>query len=407
MVKRLVIPGLVMLMAISPVIAAGCSAGRNANPGGWQWPNQIVVSSAGGSGLAKYVSWTSLLESDVGSKVRVVPEENSIQRFRSVQERKALLTNGGKRETGNVIEAVEGHAVRNAWPFPMRFVWTHALANSGIFVRADSPIKTIYDIKKGTRWAVWSMQPTVVKVPKAILDWVQVKHDDIVWVNAGSYDGCARAVAEGRADIMFCFPVSVAIYEAASAPQGIRFLDLNSDKDPEGAKRFRLIDPSYSFGPILSGVPEARGRWGTVGYTSEVTHAASDPEVIYNLVKWFDANFGRYKTAFDSNEFMDISNVMECLKVTCLPAHDGTIKYLKDKGLWTPDHDRRQLINIAMIDAYMQAYPEVIRLAESKGIKIDQTNKEWIDLWEGFKREKHLPRFGVHQSLTTDYGERY
>jgi len=407
MEKQKVFYSLVLAVVLSLVLIPGCVSGGAADSGGWRWPDQIVFSSAGSSGLAKYVSWASLLEKDIKSKVRVVPEENSIQRFRSVQEQRALLTNGGKRETGNVIEAVEGHAVKDAGPFPMRFVWTHALANSGIFVRGDSPIKTIYDIKPGIRWAVWSMQPTVVKVPKAIADWIKLPHDQIVWVNAGSYDGCARAVAEGRADIMFCFPVSAAIYEAASAPQGIRFLDLNSDKDPEGAKRFRLVDPSYCFGPILSGVPEARGHWGTVGYTSEVTHAASDPELIYHLVQWLDSNFERYKKSFDSNEFMDIANVIECLKTTCLPVHEGTIRFLKERGLWTPDHDRRQATNLAMIDAYIKAYPEVIKLAESKGIKIDPTNKAWIDLWEGYKREKHLPRFGLHQSLTVEYGEYY
>jgi len=280
-------------------------------------------------------------------------------------------------------------------------------ATPRIFVRGDSPIKTIYDIKPGIRWAVWSMQPTVIKVPKAIADWIQLPHDQIVWVNAGSYDGCARAVAEGRADIMFGFPTSPAIYEAASAPQGIRFLDLNSDKDPEGALRFRANDPAYAFSPILSGVPEARGVWGTSGATLEVTIDKTDPELVYNFAKWLDTNYAQYKDAFDTNEHMNIETLMSALEKTMIPVHDGLIKYLKEKNLWTPAHDKRQATNIAAVTAWCNAYPEAIKLADSKGIKVDPTNEAWMKLWEDYQKEKHLPKIGLHQSLTVDYVDNY
>jgi TRAP transporter TAXI family solute receptor len=390
------------------LLFSGCGGGGTlTTASGWQWPRTLIITSGGGSGLAKYVSWTTMMEKDTGMSIRVVPEENSIQRFMSVQYGKAFLVKGGKRELGNVIEATEGHAVRDGGPWQMRVVWIHAISNSGIFVRGDSPIKTIYDIKPGIRWAVWSMQPTVLKVPKAIADWIQLPHDQIVWVNAGSYDGCARAVAEGRADIMFGFPTSPAIYEAAAAPGGIRFLDLNSDKDPEGAARFRANDPAYAFGPILSGVPEARGVWGTSGATLEVTLDKSDPELVYNFAKWLDTNYERYKDAFDTNEHMSIDALMNALERSMIPVHDGLIKYLKEKNLWTPAHDKRQATNIAAVTAWCNAYPEAIKLADSKGIKIDPTNEAWMNFWQDYQKEKHLPKIGLHQSLTVDYVDNY
>lgn len=394
----------VVLLAL---LFSGCGGSPQTTASGWQWPRTLIITSGGGSGLAKYVSWTTLMEKDTGVSIRVVPEENSIQRYIQVQTGKAFLVKGGKRELGNVIEATEGHAVRDGGPWQMRVVWMHAISNSGIFVRGDSPIKTIYDIKPGIRWAVWSMQPTVLKVPKAIADWIQLPHDQIVWVNTGSYDGCARAVAEGRADIMFGFPTSPAIYEAASAPYGIRFLDLNSDKDPDGAARFRKNDPAYAFGPILSGVPEARGKWGTTGATLEVTRAGSDPELVYYFAKWLDENYPRYREAFDTNEHMTIDALMNALERTMIPAHDGLIKYLKEKGLWTPAHDKRQATNVAVVTAWCNAYPEAIKLADSKGIKVDPTNEAWIKLWQDFQKEKHLPKIGLHQSLTVDYVDYY
>ncbi|MCX8126317.1 MAG: hypothetical protein N3E40_04140, partial [Dehalococcoidia bacterium] len=207
--------------------------------------------------------------------------------------------------------------------------------------------------------------------------------------------------------IMFGFPTSPAIYEAAAVPYGIRFLDLNSDKDPEGAARFRKNDPAYAFGPILSGVPEARGVWGTTGATLEVTRAEIDPELVYHLAKWLDENYLRYKDAFDTNEHMTIDALMNALERTMIPAHDGLIKYLKEKGRWTPAHDKRQATNISVITAWCNAYPEAIKLADAKGIKVDPTNEAWIKLWQDYQKEKHLPKIGLHQSLTVDYVDYY
>jgi len=400
--KSIYVAASVLAVLVVAASLVGCDSRTKVESDGWQWPKQMVIASSGGSGLAKYLSWTTMLEQDTGVTVRIVPEEASVQRFINVQRGEMLLVKGGKSEIANMIEAIEGHAVREGGPFQVRMVWMHAISNSGIFVRGDSAIKTLADIKPGIRWAVWSMQPTVLKVPRAILDWVQVKHDDVIWVNTGTFDGAARAVAEGRADIMFGFPTSAAIYEAAAAPEGIRFISLNSDLDPAGAARFRMIDPMYAFAPIRSGVPEARGVWGTEGNTIEVTRAETDPQLVYHLAKWLDENYKRYKDAFSTNETMSIENVMAALNTTYLPAHDGLVKYLREKGLWTPQHDKRQATNQAQLDRFVKAYPEAIKLADAKGIKIDPANKEWNDFWVKFKKDQGIRDLSLHQSLTVD-----
>jgi len=393
------------LMAAILVVAAlaACGGGQTKiESDGFQWPREIHISAGGSTGMAKYVSWAAIMEKDTGMSIRIVPEENSVQRFKNVQTQQMLMTKGGKTEYANVVEAIEGHATKDAGPFPGRFAWTHAIANSFVFVRGDSPIKTIYDIKKGTRWAVWSMQPTVTKVPRAILDWIQVPHDDIVWFNAGSYDACARAVAEGRADVMFGFPTSPAIYEASSAPEGIRTLDLDSSKDPAGAARFRVNDPMYSFGPILEGIPEARGHWGTIGYTVDITYEDAPTDLIYHIAKWLYENFDRYKDKYASNRHMDIENVMTNLQTTYLPVHSGTIKLLKELGRWTPDHDKRQIRNLEMVTPFIAAYQDAIKQAEAKGIEVKPTNKAWIDFWTAYKKEHKIADLYLHQSLTVE-----
>jgi len=355
--------------------------------GEWQWPDIIFICSSGSSGMAKYVSWSSLMEKDVPAKLRVIPEANGLHRYRNIKEGKMFMCSAGKSAFRNIIEALEDNAVRDVGPFPARVVWVHALSNSGVYVRGDSEVNTIYDIKPGIRWAVWQETASVMRVPNGILRWVGVDPDDVVWVNTGSYDACQRAVADGNADITWGFPTSSSVFEAAAAPHGIKYLDLNSDEDPEGADRFREQAPMYVFGPIGNGVPEARGVWGTQGYNMEITSINSDPDLVYQFAKWLDENYDLYKDAYSSNHWMDIDNLMTAIEQTYVPCHEGLIKYLKEKGLWTEAHDARQAVNVDLIEQYIKAYAEAIARADAQGIEVSPTNDAWHELWTNYKTE--------------------
>jgi TRAP transporter TAXI family solute receptor len=368
----------------------------------WEWPEIVYFVSSGSSGMAKYVSWTSHLENDVGVKVRVIPEASGVARGQMVKERKMLMTAAGKSAFRNTMEALEEFAVSGGGPFQARMVWVHALANSGMFVRADSEIQDIYDIKPGVRFSVWSDRASVLRVPKAILDWAQVPHDEAHFVNSGSYEGAVRAVMDGRADVFWGFPTSPVIFEASSAPHGIRYIDMNGEADPEGAVRFRETSPMYVFGPINTGVPEARGVWGTQGYTLEITSVDSDPELIYQLVKWLHENYDAYAKAYDTNHYMSLEHVEIAAEQSYMPLHEGLVRYLKELGIWTPAHDKRQAENILLFTRYVDAYDEAKQMARDQGIEISPLNRDWIDLWENHKKELGIPEIRMFTGLDAD-----
>lgn len=333
----------------------------------------------------------------------VVPENDSTKRMRLIKDGEMFIYEIGKASFRNHAEAIGEAADRKGGGFQARVVWVSGTAHSGVFVRGDSKINSLYDIKPGIRWSVWSTEPSVLKVPKAILDWVQVPHDQVKWVISGSTEGAVRAVSEGRADIMWFFPTSEYIYEAAAAPFGIKFLDLNSKADPEGAARFRLSDPMYTFGIMgLGVVPEARGRWGTVGEKYYITREQTDPNLVYNVAKWLDNNFDKFKERHRSLLDTSIDVLVQGLETTYLPVHTGLIWYLKEKGLWNDDLERRQKQNSKILQVYIDAYAEAIALADKKGVQVVPSNKAWIELWENYKKERKLPPIAMHQSLKVD-----
>jgi len=393
------------IIIITVLLFGACSTGASTTTtatGAWKWPSIVYVTASGQSGMAKFASWATIMEADTGMAIRVVPESSPVKETLNLRQGKMLLGSASKSAYRNVIEALEDMAIRDGGAYQVRIVWVNDLAHSGFFVRGDSKIKTLADIKPGTRFAVWDMKESTLNPTKSLLAWVQLDPKDVVWVNAGSYDGAMRAVVDGRADIVFCFPTSPAVFEAAAAPQGIRFIDLDAKADPDGAKRWQAVNRLYSFGPMGAGVPQAIGRWGTVGYISIVTREESDPELIYNIARWLDANYARYKDTYASNQFMTLDHLMENLNTIYFPVHEGLIKFLKEKGKWTPDHDKRQQKNIDLLTTYQKAYAAAIALADQKKIAVEPTNRAWIELWENYKKENKIPFVAMHVNLTTD-----
>jgi hypothetical protein len=112
-----------------------------------------------------------------------------------------------------------------------------------------------------------------------------------------------------------------------------------------------------------------------------------DPELAYHLAKWFHKNFDTYKVKDKNCELMSLDLFRESLDVVFLPVHEGTIKYLKEIGMWSAKDDRRQKYNVDLLTRYADGYKTAITEADKKKIKIDPTNKEWVELWNGVKKD--------------------
>jgi NMT1-like family len=367
---------------------------------GFQWPDKLHIAGPGQSGMVKYVSWVNVMMEDIDVEMRVVPEANASKVKYMVASGEYFIGQASKSGFRNYFEALEELAQRDWGPFHARIVWVHSLANSGFFVRGDSEIQTIYDLKPGLKFATWNMKASTLNPPRSLLAWIELDEEDIHWVDCGTFEGAQRAVVEGRADIVFCFPTSPTVYEQAGAPHGIRFLDLDAVADPEGARRWQERNPLYSFAPMDSGVPEAIGVWGTVGYIFDFTRVEADPDLVYHFAKWLDENFDRYKDTHDSNQYMTIEHMMLSLETTYIPVHEGLIRYLDEKGLWTEAHATRQAENIAIFDMYIDAWNASLAQADAQGIEVSPLNPDWIMLWETYKVDNEIPKLGMHISIT-------
>ena len=63
--------------------------------------------------------------------------------------------------------------------------------------------------------------------------------------------------------------------------------------------------------------------------------------------------------------------------------------------MWTEADDVRQAYNVDLVTRYCEAYAAALDLADSMGITVDPENEEWIELWEGYKKDIGIPTFRV------------
>lgn len=284
----------------------------------------------------------------------------------------------------------------------MRIVGSAHSGTMGFMVRGDSPIKTIYDIGPETRVA----QPaSASEMIYALLAWLQLNKGPILpntsdtkWnvkmVSLDSWEINLKSIIDGSVDVGWATPENPLVKEAATRSHGIRFLDLPVSKDPEGARRFRQFLP---FGKLMPapkhGVKEIWGITSLVGTACFWCRSDLDSNLAYQLTKWFDENYERYKNKGNKLDTYNREAFRWTLDVAMAPIHDGAITYFKEISLWTKADDSRQEYNTQLMNRYCEAWHEAIHIADRKELVVSSTCDTWKRLWADTKRERHLPRY--------------
>jgi len=371
----------------------------------FKWPEKFGVASWTGLGVEVYGSWMPVLAKSTGMKTQVMATFDTVCRFRWMRFGLVDMTAGGTTETSQMLMADRRYSKRDSGPFQIRAIWAQSKTNSGYMVRGDSHIKTIDDIRPGIRAVDMRGYLASQRILEAFLVWgghIKDVEKEVDWVPAKNTEHKAQLVVEGKADVAFVLPSSSVTYEAEKNPHGIRWIELNPEKDPEGARRFTDIDPLISFAPMFYGVPSCIGKWGSVGISLFCTRASTNPEFVYHLAKWLDENWALFKDAHPWNQYMTRASLLEEIPHTFIPLHEGLIEYLKDLGLWSEAMARRNKNNLELVSRYCEANQQAIEMADKKRIWISNKNPEWVEFWENYKQELGLPQFKLFLNLEED-----
>jgi hypothetical protein len=201
----------------------------------------------------------------------------------------------------------------------------------GFFVRKDSEIKTISDLKNKKISSKFTKQTIVQSLAEGILASFGMNYDQVVGVPVPDGVRGIEDFMEGKVDAA-CFSVgSGKVAEANASVGGIRFLPVPNT--PEALAAMRKVTP----GALIATLEPAPNLPGII----ETTNVIETPflvlagtktpiEIVYKLVKELYEN--KELLVQSHKAFSDFSPDKMHPDLG-LPFHEGALKFYKEKGL--------------------------------------------------------------------------
>ena len=388
-----ILTALAMIGAASSAPASSAQASSAAAEPGL--PSRMVWTAydLGSSGYAEAVGIANAFRKRFDTRVRVMPSITSIGRMLPLVTGKAsygFLAN----EAYFAAEGTYDFASLQWGPQDIRIVLGKP-TSIAIAIAADTGVETVYDLK-GKRLGYVKGNPSVNIKHDAYLAFAGLTRDDIEVVWFGSNGAIPRAVLANQIDGFSSVTTSANMREIQASPRGLTYAEMPPD-DKEGWKRLhKVID-------FMEPYRETRG----VGLSEENPANIAQirypmitvyPQVVgtdqaYQFVKAADLAFDDYKNTTATGEFWAIEKAGR--PPADAPMHEGTIRYLKEKGLWREQdqawHEHRLARLNQVLAAWNDAQAEFHewRAAEqAKGNAVD-AQEAWGSYWEAYRAE-HL-----------------
>ena len=248
-----------------------------------------------------------------------------------------------------VVDAIPGLSKVDA-PYPkspnIRIVVATPPMPLGFIVRDDSPMKKVADLKgKRVSWEFAGYAPSVLSC-FAFLTVAGLTPEEVIRVPVSGLKTGVDALVENRLDATTS-SVGMPATTEADAKIGVRHLEQNI-ASPEWLRKGQMLQP----GSYVAKVPAGTGAsvkvdtnlWYKPGYVISSIHVP-DAVVYTFLSALWDHHQETWRVhrrlrAFKPEKFID--------DMFPIAVHTGAIKFYKEKGMWTPEREKRQQENLKM-----------------------------------------------------------
>jgi uncharacterized protein len=224
--------------------------------------------------------------------------------------------------------------------FPMRLILTGICNDISMGVTGNSPIKKFADLKGKRIAAGFAKTPAVQLQAAAALANAGLTWDDVKLVPVASPSDAAKAVMDGKADASGSNTVGMPDLTDFNAKTGGYLLSFDSSPDARARTLKMYPDGMLNLvkGGIWPGVP--KDSW-LLRYEIYVVARKEFPEeAAYQIIKamW---DFNKELPPFNP-KFAEWTPDTLVSKNLTTPYHPGSIKFLKEKKLWTRELEDKQ-----------------------------------------------------------------
>jgi uncharacterized protein len=337
-------------------------------------PKTMVWTSydVGSAGYAEASAMADAFGKKYGVKIRIMPSGSSIGRLQPVLQKRAdvgwLAT-----ETFFAVEGTEDFAAKRWGPQDLR-VLAGRPASFGLPAAADAGINSFADLK-GKRLALVAGNPSVNVKCEAYLGFGGITLKDVEVIMFPTYGAAMSSIAQGKSDFTCTTTTPSQMYELAESPRGIKWLGAPAS-DAAGWARMQAIAPYFGPGVETVGAGISKEKPADLmlyRYPLLAVRAEMTPDEAYAFVKAMDETYDLYK---------DATAVMPRWKLdesgpppADAPYHEGAIRYLKEKGIWTAEHDKWNNASLARLNALLAAW----EVTMDEGMSL--SDKQFAELW--------------------------
>jgi len=383
---------MIRTLTLSAILAASSMAGAlAADP---VIPKSMVWSAydLGSSGHGEATGIANALRKNYGTRVRIVPSGTSIGRMLPMTTGKVRYGFLGN-EAYFSSEGIHDFAAEQWGPQNLRVVLGR-VATVGLASASDVGIKTVADFK-GKRIGYVQANPSINVKTDAMLSFGGLTRDDVKVNMFSSYGAMKTALLANQIDIFMSVTTSAVIREVEASPRGLYWVEF----PPDNTKGWEAMTNVISFaGPVQetrgAGLSKEHSKW-LVGYRYPVMSVYEDKvpaDEIYNMVKAIDLSFDDFKSTTSSSFNWALDKAGR--PPYDAPAHEGTIRYMKEKGLWRDEDQAWQDKRLTRLNKVLAAWEEAQadfhdwRVAEgAKGNKVN-AKEAWPEYWEKARMEK-------------------
>ncbi|WP_172299224.1 TAXI family TRAP transporter solute-binding subunit [Pseudoruegeria sp. HB172150] len=379
------------------VFTAGLALGTGAQAqDSYEWPEYftVVTPIVGTANHSLGVAWTSEFSAQTESRARVLPAPNGYSRALWLVTGEGDISMLQASDYFDHMDGIEGYSVEEGGPADTRVAVMNMVTPWSYLVRGDSDIQSFSDIGPDTRVALATSSSFLMSGIDALLAYNGMTRDDVQIVEVGNYGANTKIISEGRADVAFTSPLSGTSYEAEANPNGIRWLPLPAmEYDPEAYQRYRDIMTGYVPGETVSGVESALGLNMDHAFQANHVRADEDEEFVYHLAKWLDEHYEDFKEDFTHAPMMSVDSMVAFLKAGHLqPLHEGTIRYLEEKSLWTDTYQTRQDALVKLAQDRAALWAEAVETGKAEGLQVSPESEDWATFWSDYKAEHGIDK---------------
>jgi uncharacterized protein len=338
-------------------------------------PDTMVWTSydVGSAGYAEASAIADAFGKEFGTRVRIQPSGSGIGRLQPLLQGRAdyafLAT-----EAFFVSEGAFDFATPDWGPRALRAVAGRP-AGITLIAAGDAGIDTVADAR-GKRIAFVAGNPSVNVKCEAILAFGGLTLDDVEVITFPTYAAAMSSMTRNESDATCTTPTTSQLYELAESPRGIHYAPLEAENAAgwEGLlKVLPIMGPSDE--DVAAGLAEGEiAKMAAYRYPVITTTTEQTADEVYAFIKALDESYDLYKdgTATMSRWSLDISG----RPAIDVPFHDGAIRYLKEKGIWTEEDDAWNAKRTERMDALLAAWEEF--KPQNDGLSEDEFAEAWM-----------------------------